>query len=154
MVGVPTQPSAPDPGPGLVDTLHRLAVETAAVDVSLARHLGLSSVDYLALKHVMARTDPLGPVELGRLLGISSGSATVLVDRLERSGHLTRRAHPHDRRRRLLSVTPRTRSRVLADLETLGHDVAALAAPLSGRDRRTVTDFLSGLADVYRAHGG
>lgn len=80
--------------------VHHLAVAVAEFDASVARRLGLSAGDYLALKHLLAAAgpvefaDPPGPVELGRLLGLSSGAATGLVDRLERAGYARREPHP------------------------------------------------------------
>ena len=40
----------------------------------------------------------VGPTELSRYLGISTASTTALIDRLQKSGHVTRQPHPSDRR--------------------------------------------------------
>ncbi|MDF2975489.1 MAG: hypothetical protein K0S40_217 [Actinomycetospora sp.] len=53
-----------------------------------------AAIDYTAMSHVLAAEVPRGPFELGRRLGISSGSATELVDLLERAGHLPRSSRP------------------------------------------------------------
>lgn len=96
----------------------------AEIDAALAARLGLRALDYAALGHVMEHTDePLGPAGLGKRLGISTGSATELVDRLERAGHLERRREQHDRRR--VSIVAREAA-VLAVLEELGPLFAAL----------------------------
>jgi DNA-binding MarR family transcriptional regulator len=78
---------------------------SAEVDDDLARRLKLRPLDYAAMNHVMTSHQPLGPAELSARLGISTGSGTELVDRLERSGHLHRRRHPSDRRRVSLHPT-------------------------------------------------
>ncbi len=38
------------------------------------------------------------PAELTRYLGVSTASTTAIIDRLEKSGHVTRVPHPTDRR--------------------------------------------------------
>jgi DNA-binding MarR family transcriptional regulator len=40
------------------------------------------------------------------LLQLSSGGTTGLVQRLQRAGHVTRHAHPHDRRSAVVRLTP------------------------------------------------
>jgi hypothetical protein len=50
-----------------------------------------------------------GPVTTGRiadLTGLTTGSATRLVDRLERAGYVTRERDPADRRRVLVTTVP------------------------------------------------
>ncbi|TLW90568.1 MarR family winged helix-turn-helix transcriptional regulator [Saccharomonospora piscinae] len=46
-------------------------------------------------------------VQLGDHLGITKQAAVQLVDELERRGYVARTPHPHDRRSRLVSLTPR-----------------------------------------------
>ena len=70
----------------------------------MARELGLPLNDLAALQHLVG-LPPAGPAELGRRLGMSSASATVLADRLERAGYVRRHRDPHDRRRVILEVT-------------------------------------------------
>lgn len=93
--------------------VNRLAAE---LDVELARRLHLRPLDHAALGHVMSSPTPLGPAELSARLGISTGSGTELVDRLEQAGHLQRRRDTHDRRRVLLHPSPTAVEAVLAEL--------------------------------------
>jgi DNA-binding MarR family transcriptional regulator len=139
------------PGP-LAWALHHLAVAGAGTDVATARGLGVPAGDYLAVKHLLAADEPVGPVELGRLLGMSSGSATALVDRLERAGHVRRGRHPRDRRRQVLEVTPATRARVLALLAPLVDAVGELAAEFDPDQQRAIARFLAGVTARHRAH--
>lgn len=60
----------------------------------------------LAALELLTRSDAPGGVgELGAQLGLSSGSVTALVDRLERAGHVERVRDHADRRRVSLRVT-------------------------------------------------
>jgi DNA-binding MarR family transcriptional regulator len=133
-------------------TMHHLAVAAAEMDTAVARRMGLPAGDYLALKHLAVSEQPLGPAELGRLLGITSGAATGLVDRLEQAGHAHRQPHPSDRRRQTVTVTPRTRQRLVRELQPLADDIGHLAAALSPQQRHLVAETLGRLAALHREH--
>jgi DNA-binding MarR family transcriptional regulator len=133
-------------------TMHHLAVAAAEMDTAVARRMGLPAGDYLALKHLAVSEQPLGPVELGRMLGITSGAATGLVDRLERAGHADRQPHPSDRRRQTVTVTLRTRQRLVRELQPLADDIERLAAALEPEQRRLVAETLDRLAALHRSH--
>lgn len=89
----------------LVSDVQALSAESDELGrVFCARH-GLSANDFRALLHVMvAEGDgaPLTQSQLGQRVGVSGAAITYLVDRMVESGHLTRAAHPSDRRKVLL----------------------------------------------------
>jgi DNA-binding MarR family transcriptional regulator len=58
--------------------------------------------------------ETVGLGELARMLGVTSSTATELVDRLVRGGYISRRQSAEDRRQVTLSLRPRGR-RMLAD---------------------------------------
>lgn len=129
--------------------VHELAVAIAEADVVAAAALGVTAGDHLALKHLLAAAEPLGPVELARLLGMSSGSATTLVERLARAGHVDRRPHPSDGRRRAVTVTAATRDRMLGALRPIADAIETAGARLTTSERTATRRFL---ADVTASH--
>ena len=70
----------------------------------LADRLGLGITETQAISYLTVFGDR-GQTDLAADLGITSGSSTALVDRLERSGIAERYAHPSDRRRALVRLT-------------------------------------------------
>lgn len=84
--------------PELPWTLRGLVPVGAEIDQELARRLGLRPLDHTATSHIMTGQAPSGPAQLSKRLDISIGSATELVDRLERAAHLIRRPQPQDPR--------------------------------------------------------
>jgi DNA-binding MarR family transcriptional regulator len=124
----------------------------SAVNVALGRQLGLSTTDLAAMEHLLEGDRDLGPVELGHRLGIRSASATALVDRLETAGHLERKPHASDRRRRTLEVTPTALKSVMAALGPIIGDLNAVAESLSTTERAAVTRYLRAIAEVLNAH--
>ena len=149
---MPPQPAPHDAH--LAWAVHDLAVAIAEADVAMSAALRVTTGDYLAVKHVLLRPDELGPVELGRLLGMSSGSATALVDRLETAGHVVRRPHDRDRRRRVLTLSAATRDRIHRELARRAAEIADVAGDYDEDQRRLVSAFLVALAARHRAPGG
>lgn len=125
---------------------------TAEAQRALARRLELGLSDVAALDHLVRSRTPLGPVELGELLGIRSASATVLVDRLVEAGHVVRTNHPSDRRRRVLYTTEQARAEVLRAVQPLIDALQELAAGLDDEQAHTVLLFLQRAADVHAAY--
>src|SRR3954447_5177434 len=86
----------------IVSDVQALSAESDELSrVFCARH-DLSANDFRALLHVLVSErdgDPLTQSQLGRRIGVSGAAITYLVDRMVQSGHLTREAHPSDRRK-------------------------------------------------------
>jgi len=136
----------PEPRQGLAPELSRALRQvnraSAAVDQELARRLGIRPLDCAAMEHVMTGREGLGPGQLSALLGMSTGSGTELVDRLERSGHLRRERHPHDRRRVALTPTDTAVADVLAALDPLFTSINQLAQDFTPAEREAITRYL------------
>lgn len=122
----------------------------AELDHALARRLGLRTLDYSAMSHVMTGGDRIGPHELSTRLGISTGSATELVDRLERAGHLRRRRDDRDRRRVTLHPTDAAVERILASLSGLFTALDDLADEFTDQELDTVVVYLRRAAQLLR----
>lgn len=140
--------SAPEASWALRD-VNRAAAE---VDHALGRRLELRPIEYAAITHVLTASSPIGPLELSNRLAISSGSATELVDRLERSGHLERRREHRDRRRVTLHLTDRTAGRILQELGALFADIDQLASNFSEPELQTITRYLRAAAGLMRRY--
>ena len=135
-------PTEPHQGAAALLSLALREVTEAGAEVgpALARRLGIRPLDCSAMEHVMASRP--GPAELSTRLGISTGSGTELIDRLERSGHLVRERHPSDRRRVALRPTESAVADVLAALGPLLAAINELAADFTPDEQETITRYL------------
>ncbi|GAA2043568.1 hypothetical protein GCM10009819_32770 [Agromyces tropicus] len=156
---------------GSVDVLNLLRRYRAA-DQEMRRRtrdsMGMGETDLLALRYVLKSEregEVLTPGHLAKLLGISSASTTVLIDRLERSGHLTRRPHPSDRRSLVVASTTDSDDEVRATLGRMHRAMIDVADGLDQRELDVVARFLAGMIDAlelveehhehgHDAHGG
>jgi DNA-binding MarR family transcriptional regulator len=125
--------------------LYRRDVAVARHRATLARTLGLTDIEMQALVHLYER-GALTPAEIGSLLRLSSGGATALVQRLERSGQVTRGPHPTDGRSILVRLSQRTAERLDAAQTPVTSGMDAVTRPLTQAERITVTDVLTQLA--------
>lgn len=126
----------------------------ADVDHALAERLHLRALDYTAMGHLMGAPEPLGPAELSARLGISTGSATELVDRLERAGHVNRRRDDRDRRRVGLEPTDAAANEILGELGPLFAALDTLAAEFSPPEQEIIAGYLRAAAQRMRAFAG
>lgn len=74
-----------------------------AADTVTRAQLGLNITDFKALKLLCEHGD-FGPGQLAAELEISSAATTMVLDRLETRGYVTRTLHPTDRRRSSIAV--------------------------------------------------
>lgn len=117
--------------------------------VALEMHLGLN--DVTALEHLVRRSD-IGPAGLASLLGITTASATVLVDRLEKAGHVERRSHPEDRRRKQLVVTESAKVEVFTALRPIFEMHREIDALFNDEEQAVIQSYLQQVAQRYRSH--
>jgi DNA-binding MarR family transcriptional regulator len=73
---------------------------------AVADRLGMHATDVQCLNLLTLDPRPRTAGEIAVLTGLTSGSATRLVDRLERAGYVRRERDTHDRRRVLVHVVP------------------------------------------------
>lgn len=131
--------------------LHRKALADARQRAALARRLGLTDSEVLAVQH-LARAGELTPGQLGGLLQLSSGGTTGLIHRLERAGHVSRHANPRDRRSAVVRLTPAIAAWAADAWSPFVSEIDALASELSEDERDLVRRFLDGAADAAERH--
>jgi len=131
-----------------VAAMQRLRDWAAAFD-ELNRHLGswveLSPSDANALGQVLwaeRAGEPLSPAELARRIGMTSGATSVLVDRLEAAGHVTRHRESTDRRRVTLRTTEAAQRANAAFLGFAGREIAGSLRAAPQDETRAALAFL------------
>lgn len=136
---------------GLIGQIVLLA---GPINALMARELTLPLNDLAALHHLVA-LPPAGPAELGRRLGMSSASATVLADRLERAGYIHRRRdHPSDRRRIILEVTDATAARSQAVIGPLVEALTTISDSLDEAAQQEVGTYLTRVVTAMASFAG
>jgi DNA-binding MarR family transcriptional regulator len=131
--------------------LYRKGLADARQRAALARRLGLTDSEVLAVQH-LARAGQLTPGQLGERLQLSSGGTTGLIQRLQRAGHVGRHANWRDRRSVVVRLTPAFAESAAEAWAPYVAEIDALATELSDTDRDVVRRFLEGAADAAERH--
>ena len=124
-------PDVPSSTVSLCQQLVVVGGDLAEVFERVTRRSDLTLVQYNALNLlVRVAPDPQEPWQLAQVLGIGSNHMTVVLDRLEEQGLVTRGPHPHDGRRRLVRMTEagvECTDRTSATLRDLEHQLVDAA---------------------------
>jgi DNA-binding MarR family transcriptional regulator len=120
-----------------------------ALDRMSARTLGLTEIEARAVRVAFERQG-VGPTALARALGMTTASATVLIDRLCRQGHFSRLEHPNDRRRVRILLSYRTTRTLLSERSRHRADIGTAADALTASERRAVMRYLGTVAMLWR----
>lgn len=108
---------------------------------AIARKLGLNITDSECLS-LLSIKGVSTPTELARYTGLTTGSTTAMLDRLEKAQLIKRKPNPKDRRGVLIEISKKwteTAGPLVAGLQ-LAH--AELIASYSDEELETIADFL------------
>ncbi len=124
-----------------------------AFDEATAAHLGINRTDLRCLDLL---TQEMGgeatPGQLGIRVGLSTGSVTAMIDRLERLGYATRSPDPADRRKVVVRPTEAVMHRVWEALGPLVEDGNAMARRYTVEQLRLLTDFHRRSQELQEKH--
>ncbi|OQQ30799.1 MarR family transcriptional regulator [Prescottella equi] len=152
--------SRDDDAMALVHRVRALTVELNLLGAEFANRNGLHTTDLRALICLLdaARSGtPSTPGWLGGQLSLSSASTTALIDRLETAGLLERGRDTADRRRVLVTVTPKAEElgwsffgpligRAVRAIETFSHEERETVSAFFTRMREAAADARTELA--------
>ncbi|MGW1727323.1 MarR family winged helix-turn-helix transcriptional regulator [Streptomyces sp. NPDC002306] len=84
----------------------RYMASYALFNQAVADHIGLHPTDLQCLNLLTLEGGPVTTGRIAELTGLTTGSATRLVDRLEKAGYVVRERDAADRRRVLVATVP------------------------------------------------
>jgi DNA-binding MarR family transcriptional regulator len=122
-------------------------------DRESARLLGINETDLRCLEILMREEPGATPRQLADRLGLTTGSVTSMLDRLEKAGYLTRAPHPSDRRKlavRATATAARRAGELVGPLVADGHD--RLLSRYSPGQIELITDFLVRARELQETH--
>lgn len=118
---------------------------------ALADHLDLHPTDVQALSLLTAAPRPVTVKQIADMTGLTTGSATRLVDRLERAGYVARTPDRQDRRRVLVTAVPDRVARVTAVWDDLGKAWQEILDDQSEEELETITRHMRRAHDLSHA---
>lgn len=118
------------------------------LDATVARRLGIQGTDLASLELLETADEPVTPTMLSDYLGISTGSATAAIDRLERAGFVRRVPNSHDRRGIIIEPVEGQQERLLSAYHQLRSRYAELIEGISDDELDVINRFLKGIERI------
>jgi DNA-binding MarR family transcriptional regulator len=106
----------------------------------VAQQLGVNITDMECLSLVYFN-GLAKPSELSENTGLSTGSTTAMIDRLEKSGLIMRKPNPDDRRSTLIAMTKSGAKKIEALFKPVRHTQKELLKGYSEQEMRVLSDF-------------
>ncbi len=143
----------PSDAPGLGELVRAYQGAVDDFDREMARLMGVNETDMRCLELLLEDLPDAAPGDLAARLGLTSGSVTTMLDRLQAAGLITRSPHPTDRRKTVIRATPLAVGRAGALIAPLIDDGAQELLPRYSREQvGVIADFLRRATDLQRRH--
>ena len=108
--------------------------------------LGLNITDSECLSFLSIH-GVLTPKEISRYTGLTTGSTTTMLDRLEKAQFITRKPNPNDRRGTLIEINPKWTETVAPLVTGIQKEQAELIESYSEGELEVIEDFLTRFAN-------
>ena len=120
-----------------------------AFEVHMGRSLTVNPTDLKAMEHLIM-DGPLSPTQLATRLGISTAAATVVIDRLTSVGHVSRTAHPTDRRGIVVVPSPASVAQAMGVLMPMVMGIDRVIQEFDDSEQDVIAHYLRRVVEVYR----
>lgn len=129
--------------------LQSFSVQSYMYQSKIAHIFDLHPTDMLAI-HYLDQKGELTAGRLGALLGLTSGATTTAIDRLVKSGFVSRESHTGDRRRIYVRLDQTRIKKLKAKYSIIDKQLTQILQQYSEGDLQVITKFLDTLADQSR----
>jgi DNA-binding MarR family transcriptional regulator len=109
----------------------------------IAEALGLNKTDLQGVDFLYSRDGACTAGELAQATGLTSGSATALIDRLEKAGYARRETDPQDRRRQIVRMQNEATARCEEVYKPIQKDLFKLWSRYTAEELKLIEDFIT-----------
>ncbi|WP_208348226.1 MarR family winged helix-turn-helix transcriptional regulator [Pseudaestuariivita rosea] len=131
----------------LVGACRRLYASIDRLDTKAANTVGVSRNDLRCLN--MLAEAPVKPSKIAAELGLTTGSVTTLLDRLEKADLARRERDPHDRRGIIVHPTPYLFKTLGPIYSGVAREIERIAAEYSADERKAAVKHLNDASSAY-----
>ena len=140
----------------VIEALQTYRGAEAAMRRRTGAAMGLGENDLLALRFILDQHEAgrvVASKDVTRYLGISSASTTVLLRRLEDSGHIVRRASTVDKRSAEIIPTPSASDDTGPLIASALRQMSGATERLTAEESRIIVKFLTAMRETVDAIG-
>lgn len=113
----------------------------------IAELLDVYTHDFTSI-NVLSETGPITAGELSKRIGLTTGSVTALIDRLEKAGFVRRKKHPEDRRSIIIVPQYETKNEVKAAYFQLSSKMLELSDKYTEKEHELIKSFLKDTVEI------
>jgi len=117
---------------------------------AVGRILGINVTDMKCLDIIVMKGSA-SPSQLAQLTGLSTGSATAMIDRLEKRELIKRRPNPDDRRGTTVVLTAGATQRLPRLFASMAKAMEALVSSYSESELEILLDFFRRIGQLWRS---
>lgn len=128
--------------------LRRIVYWSEQASAFAAKKLRLHPTDLTCIGYLYDSEEALSPKQIISHLGLSSGSGTALLDRLEGAGFIRRVPHPTDRRSVLIELDREQAAEPIAFYRYMRQSYSEVMDKFSDVDLDRIAEFLEEVSEV------
>jgi DNA-binding MarR family transcriptional regulator len=118
---------------------------------AVGKRLGLNITDNGCLNYLLIRGSA-SPAELATYTGLTTGSVTTMLDRLEGLGYIVRRPNPDDRRGLVVEITVAARQAIVPLTKGAQKAQIELMSRYSDDELAMIAQFIHAFAETIQHH--
>lgn len=129
--------------------LRRICEQIALTRAMIASHFHLQRTDRAGLDFIFSHGGTCTAGELSKATGLTTGSTTALIDRLEEAGYAVREPDENDRRKQIVRIPQQVFAHCEALYEPIRAEMFSLWSNYSAEKLEFVAEFLTRSAQLH-----
>jgi DNA-binding MarR family transcriptional regulator len=125
----------------VIKNLRKLSTRMVLFQQKAAQSLGVVHTDFKTAD-ILNEVGPLTAGDLGKITGLSTGSVTALIDRLEQAGFVRREKDATDRRRVMIVPVADKQRYIKEHYQPLNESMTALCAQYNEEELALIIGFI------------
>jgi DNA-binding MarR family transcriptional regulator len=125
------------------------SIGTVLFHQTVGQLLGVNVTDMKCLD-IITLKGSASPTELAAHTGLSTGSTTAMIDRLENARLVVRRPHPTDRRGTIVVLSKEATRKLPATFASLAKAMDALVSTYSEKELKVLADFFAKVGLLWK----
>ena len=131
----------------LTHRLQRYGMRSVLFQQNMAQKIGVSHTD-LKSAEILNETGPITAGELSKITGLSTGSVTALINRLEKSGYVKRERDQLDGRRVMIAPIPERQEQIKSHYQSLSMATKELCSSYNEQELILINQFVEDITKI------
>lgn len=131
----------------LTHRLQRYGMRSVLFQQNMAQKIGVSHTD-LKSAEILNETGPITAGELSKITGLSTGSVTALINRLEKSGYVKRERDQLDGRKVMIMPIPERQEQIKSHYQSLSMATKEFSSAYNEQELILINQFVEEITKI------